>query len=39
MWTQQDSLEKKIKRTIEKFEDEHDIHLKNMVVSKKKSKN
>ncbi len=38
MWTQQYSLEKKIKKTIEKFEDEHDIHLKNIVALKKKVK-
>jgi hypothetical protein len=39
MQAQQDSLKKKIKETIEKFEDEHHIHLKNMVALKKKIKN
>jgi hypothetical protein len=35
MRTQWDSLRKNIKKTIEFFEDEHDIHLKNMVALKK----
>jgi hypothetical protein len=39
MWTQQDSLKKKIRETTQKFEDEHDIYLKNMVALKKNSKN
>jgi len=38
MWTQQDSFKKKIKKTIENFEFEHDIHLKNIVALKKKVK-
>ncbi|CAK9270323.1 unnamed protein product [Sphagnum jensenii] len=39
MRAQQDSLKKKIKETTEKFEDEHDIHLKNMAALKKESEN
>jgi hypothetical protein len=39
MRAQQDSLKKKIKETTEKFEDEHDMHLKNMAALKKESEN
>lgn len=39
MRAQQDSLKKKIKETTEKYEDEHDIHQKNMAILKRESEN
>jgi hypothetical protein len=39
MRAQQDFLKKKIKETTEKYEDEHDMHEKNMAVLKRESEN
>lgn len=39
MRAQQDFLQKKIEETTEKFEDEHDLHQKNMAVLKRESEN
>lgn len=39
MRAQQDFLKKKIKETTEKYEDEHDMHQKNMAVLKRESEN
>lgn len=39
MRAQQDSLKMKIKETTEKYEDEHDIHQKNMAILKRESEN
>lgn len=39
MRAQQDFLKKKIKEATEKYEDEHDMHQKNMAVLKRESEN
>lgn len=39
MRAQQDFLKKKIKETTDKYEDEHDMHQKNMALLKRESEN
>lgn len=39
MRAQQDFLKKKIQETTEKYEDEHDMHEKNMALLKRESEN